>query len=89
MSEKIIVLLEEIRDAQNEQLKRQEKALAIQEQQFSIVKIQFERAEKLNNQAEAMQEKGANLLSSAGKLFKIIVPILIILIAYISWLLFR
>jgi CHASE3 domain sensor protein len=57
MSEKIIVLLEEIRDAQNEQLKR--------------------------------QEKGANLLSSAGKLFKIIVPILIILIAYISWLLFR
>ena len=89
MSEKIIALLEEIRDAQKEQLKRQEKALAMQQEQFSIVKIQFERAEKLNNKAEAIQEKGANLISNAGKLFKLIVPILVLLIAYISWLLFR
>lgn len=89
MNEQIITLLEEIRDTQKEQLIRQDKALAMQQEQYAMVKIQFDRAEKMNDKAEAIQEKGANLISSAGRLFKIIVPILIILIAYISWVLFK
>jgi len=89
MNEQIITLLKEIRDAQQEQLKRQDKALALQQEQYAMVKIQFDRAEKLNDKAEAIQKKSASLIANAGKLFKIIVPILILLIAYLSWQMFR
>ena len=60
----------------------------LQEEQLELARHQFDRAEKLNDRAEAIQDKSANLMSIGRKAFMIIIPILIILILYVSWLLF-
>jgi len=54
-----------------------------------MFKIQYDRAEKLHKRAEAIQEKSAALVSSGRKIVRIIIPILFVLIGYVTWLLFR
>lgn len=84
-----IDLLREIRDNQKLQLERQAEALAIQKEQFEIFKKQMEQTQRIQDRAEKLQDKSAQIIGGARKLFVFIVPILILLILYVSWLMFR
>ena len=87
--EQIVRLLTEIRDNQKLQLERQAEALNMQREQLELVQKQMARAEKLQDRAELLQDRGQQIVQVARKSFIVILPILFILIAYLSWLVFR
>ncbi len=86
---KQIELLQQLCDNQKIQLERQAEALEIQKQQFEIVKKQMEQAQRIQDRAEKLQDRSAQIISAARKSFIIILPIIFILIVYLSWILFR
>lgn len=88
-SQKVIRILEEIRGNQSLQIERQREALTIQREQFAIFQKQAERAERLQEKAERLQEKSAQLVGGARKALAVVLPIIIVLIGYLSWLIFR
>ena len=88
-SHHLIRVLEEIRDNQRTQLERQAEALALQREQFALVQKQTERAERLQDRAEQIQVKSAQLVAGARKAMVVVLPILFVLIAYLTWLIFR
>jgi uncharacterized membrane protein (DUF106 family) len=88
-SQQLIRILEEIRNNQRTQLERQAEALALQREQFALVQKQTERAERLQDRAEQIQIKSAQLVTSARKGMVVILPIIVLLLAYLSWLIFR
>lgn len=80
--DRIARLLEEIRDGQKTQLERQADALALQ-------KEQFERTHKLQERAEAIQDRSARLVGRVQRFVPFALAVVVILIGYVSWLLFR
>lgn len=88
-SQMLIRLLEEIRDNQKRQLERQAEVLALQREQFALVQRQQERAGRIQDRAEQIQNRSAQIVGVARKATYIILPILILLIIYVSWILFR
>ena len=82
-------LLEEIRDTQRLQLERQTEALTIQREQLAMVQRQAERTERIQARAEEIQTRSAQLVSSARRLATVLVPVVVALMLYVSWLLFR
>jgi len=80
--ERLAKILEEIRD-------NQRKAFELQHEQLELAKKQFERAERLQERAEKLQERSAQIMGTARKALIVVLPIIIGLIAYLSWLLFR
>lgn len=74
-AERIASLLEQIRDNQAEQL--------------ALVKRQAERAERIQDRAEELQAKSAGIMATARRSLAIILPVVVLLIAYLSWLIFR
>ncbi len=86
---RLVQVLEEIRDNQRTQLERQAEALALQREQFALVQKQYDRAERLQDRAEQIQAKSAQLVAGARKGMVVILPIIIVLIAYLTWLIFR
>ncbi len=88
-SQEELALLKEIRDNQKLQLERQAEALAIQKEQFEIFRKQMEQTQRIQDRAEQLQDKSAQIIGSARKVFIFVLPVLIGLIIYVSWLLFR
>jgi hypothetical protein len=88
-SVKLIALLEEIRAGQKLQIKRQAEALELQRQQFSVFQEQAARAEKIQQKAELLQDKGASLVGRARKALVFILLVVVVLIGYVSWILLR
>ncbi|TNF95899.1 MAG: hypothetical protein EP297_11335 [Gammaproteobacteria bacterium] len=88
-NEELIRLLEEIRDNQKLQIEHQSEALSIQKEQFELVRQRYEKAAKLQERAEVLQDKSSALMEKGRKVFLIIIPILIVLIGYVTWLLLR
>ena len=86
---RIAALLEQIRDNQAEQLARQREALDFQRHQFELVKRQAERAERIQDRAEELQAKGAGIVKTARRSIAIILPVVTLLIAYVTWLMLR
>jgi uncharacterized membrane protein (DUF106 family) len=84
-----VEVLKEIRANQRIQLERQAQALALQKEQFEMVKAQYARAEKIQDRAEAIQDTGAKMMGTARKAMAIILPVVIALVIYLSWLIFR
>ena len=80
--DRIARLLEEIRDGQKTQLERQADTLALQ-------KEQFERTHKLQERAEAIQDRSARLVGRVQRFVPFAMAVVVILIGYVSWLLFR
>ena len=80
--ERIARLLEEIRDGQRIQLERQTETLALQ-------KEQFQRTQKLQDRAEAIQDRSAQLVGRVHRFVPFATAVVVILIGYVSWLLFR
>jgi len=87
--EKMLPVLEEIRDTLKQQLEHQQASIKIQKEQFQMAQTQFARAEKLNDKAEAIQEKSANLVAAGGKIVKIVIPLIFILLAYAVWVVYQ
>ncbi len=92
---KMIALLEEIRDGQQLHLKRQAdafdrqtEALALQQQQFAILKTQAGRAQELQDRAEKIQAKSAGLIGSARALVLIVAPLAVLALVFLFWLVF-
>jgi hypothetical protein len=84
-----IEILEEIRANQARQLTQQAEGLVLQREQFELVRRQAERAERIQERAERIQERSAQLVGGARKAIVVILAIVALLIAYLSWLLFR
>ena len=81
-------VLAEIRNNQQQQLALQAEALALQRENFELIKRQFDRAERIQVRAEQIQDSGAKLVTAARKSLYVVIPVIIVLIAYVSWLLF-
>ena len=79
---RLVALLEQVRDNQTA-------ALAMQKEQFELVRRQAERAERIQDRAEELQEKGMGIMKTARRSLAFVLPVVIILIIYLSWLIFR
>jgi len=75
-------LLQELREAQREQL-------SIQREHFELAKTQYDRANAINDRAERIQAKSDSLIDRSSRIFKLVIPILVLLLAAAGWLLFR
>lgn len=74
----VLQLLREIRDHQAE-------ALALQREQLELYRRQWERAERINAKAEALQDRGAGMVRSARWLIAVIVVIVGFLFGLMFW----
>ena len=87
--QRMLAALDSIQRNQEQQLARQAEALALQREQFTLVQQQFERNERLQDRAEQIQARSAQLVGTARKVTFVLLPVLVFLIAYVSWLMFR
>jgi hypothetical protein len=67
----------------------QAEGLALQRANVDLVKAQFERATKMQDRAEKIQDSGANLVAAARKSMIVVLPILAGLILFAGWLVYR
>ena len=74
-ADRIATLLEQIRDNQLAQLE--------------LVKRQAERTERIQDRAEELQAKSAGMVTTARRSLALLLPLVILLIVYVSWLIFR
>jgi hypothetical protein len=88
-SQQLGAILKEIRDNQKLQLDRQTEALTLQREQFALVQKQAERHERIQDRAENIQAKSAQIVAVARKTLFFLLPIVTLLIIYVSWLIFR
>lgn len=88
-SEEAIALLRSIHDNQVQSLAMQRESLELQRKAVEATLSQFTRAEALHAKAEQLQARSAEIITSGRRAMKIVLPIIIVLIAYITWLLFR
>jgi hypothetical protein len=79
---RLIALLEQIRDNQSA-------GLAMQKEQFELVRRQVERTERIQDRAEELQAKGMGIMTTARRSIAFVLPVVIALIAYLTWLIFR
>jgi uncharacterized membrane protein (DUF106 family) len=79
---RLMALLEQIRD-------NQATALAMQKEQFELVRRQVERAERIQDRAEELQAKGMGIMNTARRSIAFVLPVVIVLIIYLSWLILR
>jgi uncharacterized membrane protein (DUF106 family) len=77
-----LALLEQIRD-------NQAAALAMQKEQFELFRRQVERTERIQDRAEELQARGAGIMNTARRSLAFVLPVVILLIAYLTWLIFR
>jgi len=87
--EQMARLLEEIRDNQKAQLERQAESLALQREQYQIFLNQHEKTAKIQERAEAIQDKSARLINRIQRFVPFAIAAVFVLILYLTWLLFR
>ncbi len=87
--ERIASILTEVRDNQKAQLERQAESLALQKEQFQLYLEQHAKTARIQDRAEAVQERGAQLVDNVRRFVPVLLFIVVILIAYVSWLIFR
>ena len=80
--EQLAGLLQEIREGQREQL-------SVQREHFELAKTQYDRANAINDRAERIQAKSGALIDRSSRVYKLVIPILVVLVAAAAWLLFR
>jgi hypothetical protein len=72
---RIVSLLEQIRDNQAAQLE--------------LVRRQAERAERIQDRAEELQVRSAGIMKTARRSLAVVLPVVFLLVLYLSWLIFR
>ncbi len=88
-AKELIALLREVRDAQKLQLERQAESIALQREQMAMVREQAERASRIQDRAEQLQARSAQVVGGARRALIVVLPILVLLIGYVSWLVLR
>jgi len=88
-SEEVLALLRSIHQNQIQSLELQRESLELQRKAVEVSLTQFARAEKLQDKAEHIQARSAEMIAAGRRMMKIVLPIIMLLIAYISWLLLR
>lgn len=88
-SQELATILKDIRDHQKQQLDCQAEALKLQREQFKLIQKQAERHERIQDRAESIQEKGAQMVAVARKTLFFLLPVIVLLLIYVSWLIFR
>ncbi len=81
-SARIVALLEQIRD-------NQVAMHALQKEQFELVRRQVERAERIQDRVEALRAGSMGIMKTARRSLAFVLPVVILLIIYLSWLIFR
>jgi uncharacterized membrane protein (DUF106 family) len=79
---RLLALLEQIRD-------NQAASLVMQKEQFELFRRQAERIERIQDRAEDLQTRGVGIMNTAKRTLAFVLPIVIVLILYLSWLIFR
>ncbi len=80
--ETIEALLRELRDGQRE-------ALALQREQHEWARAHYERAARLQADAERLQQRSAAMVTSARRALVLLLPVIGALLAWLTWLIFR
>jgi hypothetical protein len=88
-TETIVKLLTELRNNQALQIERQAEALALQKEQHRIFIGQAERAQKLQDRAEAAQANYARLVGGAKKFVGVILLMIVVLLGFLGWWMYR
>lgn len=88
-AKRIAAVLEDLREGQKLQLERQLEALELQRRQFELVQGQAARTERIQDKAEQLQDRGARLVQGSRKVALFLLPVILVLIVYVSWLIFR
>jgi hypothetical protein len=63
--------------------------VAMQKEQFDLFRRQLERSERIQDRAEELQARGAGIMNTARRSLAFVLPVVILLIAYLTWLIFR
>ena len=87
--QEILDALNALREGQKEQLGQQAITLQIQQEQFAMARKQFERAEALQDRAEVIQNAGASMMTIARRALVVVLPVLFVLLAWVTWLILR
>ena len=86
---KLLQTLQELTENHAKQLELQKESLHIQREQYRMALESYEKQRELQLRAEVLQNKSAGMMELGRKLFFIVIPVLVALIAYLSWMLFR
>ena len=81
-STEVVELLREIRDGQRLALERQNEALTMQREQVALVKQQFDRAERIQVKAEALQDRATR---GMRVVIFVLIPFAAIAIVLLLW----
>ena len=84
----IIKVLNEIRALQKQQVASMSSMLDAQLQHMDIYQKHITRVEKINNHAERIQHKSESMINVARKGIGFLLAIVIVLVCYLSWILF-
>jgi uncharacterized membrane protein (DUF106 family) len=88
-AKRMAAVLEELREGQKLQLERQLEALDLQRKQFELVQGQAARTERIQDKAEQIQDRSARLVQVSRRLALFLLPVIIVIVLYVSWLVFR
>jgi hypothetical protein len=84
--DRIARVLEEIRDDQRVQIERQAESLAIQTAQHQAFLTQHEKTGKIQQRAEALQDRSAKIVSLIQRIVPFALAFVLLLIGYVTWL---
>jgi uncharacterized membrane protein YdfJ with MMPL/SSD domain len=94
-AERVISLLEQIRDNQKLQLERQTEALdrqsellARQRQHVETLSKQAAQAQAIQDRAELIQAKSAQVVGGARTMLLFVVPLALLVLVFVCWLAF-
>jgi uncharacterized membrane protein (DUF106 family) len=87
-TERMVRILEQMLDNQKVQLARQAEALELQRETFTLIRKQADRTERIQDRAEHIQAKSAQLVGAGRKVMAVVLPLVLVLVVYLSWLLF-
>ena len=54
-----------------------------------MAQTQFERAEKITDRAGQIQDQSARIMATARRALVVVLPIIFLLLIYLTWLIFR
>jgi hypothetical protein len=86
-ADRIVRLLEEIRDGQRLQLERQAQALQRQEELLAQQRERLAGLSQRSGQAERLLDRSAKVVASARILAFVALPIAVLMLAFVIWVL--
>ena len=86
-AERIVRLLEEIRDGQRQQLERQAQALQRQDELLAQQRERLAGLSQRSGQVEQILAKSAKVVTSARILTLIVLPFAVLFVAFLVWVL--